>query len=313
MTTTRGFFLVTAALCSALTFVSCAERRLDTSPMDSQHFEKKFSVAAGGTLRLKTDIGNVRVTGGAGNEVSIVADMHGRERDINRFRMTADQQGNDVEVRGEADHIGGSWFSGFNNFDVEIVVTVPRQYNLDVKTSGGNVEVAAIQGTVEGATSGGDISVNDVQGQVNAGTSGGTVTAQKVNGDVRLSTSGGDVHAKSIVGNIVAKTSGGNVEVDGTDGEVDARTSGGNVYVRLNGKGKGIHAETSGGNIDFEVPKDLAADLDLSTSGGEVTCDFPITISGKIRSDEVRGTLNGGGQRVYGHTSGGNVTVRPLK
>ncbi len=313
MNTTRGFFLITAALCSALTFVSCAERRLDTSPTDSQHFEKKFSVAAGGTLRVKTDIGNVRVTGGSGTEVSVVADMHGRERDLNRFRMSADQQGNDVEVRGEAEHMGGSWFSGFNNFDVDIIITVPRQYNLDVKTSGGNVEVSTIAGNVEGETSGGDVAVTDVEGPVTVGTSGGTVTAEKVKGNARLVTSGGDVHAKAIAGDVIAKTSGGNVELDGAEGAVDARTSGGNVYVRLTGKGKDLHAETSGGNIDFDVPRDLAADLDLSTSGGEVTCDFPITISGKIRSDEVRGTLNGGGQRVYGHTSGGNVTVRPIK
>ncbi len=313
MTTTRGFLVITAALCSALTFVSCAERRLDASPTDTQHFEKKFSVAAGGTLRVKTDIGSVRVTGGGGNEVSIVADMHGRARDIDRFKMSADQQGNDVEVLGEASHIGGSWFSGFNDFDVDIVITVPHQYNLVLKTAGGNVEVSTVEGTIDGETSGGDISVSDVQGPVRAGTSGGTVSASKVNGDVHLATSGGDVHAKGVVGSIEAKTSGGNVEVDGTDGEVDARTSGGNVFVKVSGKGKGIHAETSGGNIDLEIPKDLAADLDLSTSGGEVTCDFPITISGKIRSDEIRGTVNGGGQPVYGHTSGGNVTVRPIR
>ena len=312
MTTTRGISLIVAALCVSLTFVSCAERRLDNSPMDTQHFDKKFTVNPGGTLRVKTDVGSVRVTGSSGNEVSIVADMHGSQRDLERFKMSADQKGNDVEVRGESSH-GGSWFSGFHDFDVDIVISVPKNYNLNLSTAGGNVEVRSVTGSVDGSTSGGDVSVQDVEGGVTLGTSGGTVSAEKVKGDIRMSTSGGDVRGREIIGSVVAKTSGGNVNLEATDGEVEARTSGGNVYIKLNGKGKGIHAETSGGNIDFEVPRDLAADLDLSTSGGEVTCDFPITISGKIQSDEIRGTVNGGGQKVYGHTSGGNVTVRPIK
>ncbi|MGA9119860.1 MAG: DUF4097 family beta strand repeat-containing protein [Bacteroidota bacterium] len=313
MTATRSLFTITVALTAALTFASCAERRLNSSPMDSQHFDKKFTVNAGGTLKVVTDVGTVRVRGGAGNEVSVVADMHGRERDLEKFHITADQQGNDVEVRGEFSGRGSSWFGGINNFDADFVVTVPKEYNVDIKTSGGNIEITAIKGTVRGGTSGGDVNVHDVEGPITTETSGGTVVAEKVAGDVRMSTSGGDVHAKAITGNINVKTSGGNVEVDGTDGEVEARTSGGNVSIRVAGKNKGIYAETSGGNVDFYVPKDIGAEVDLSTSGGEVTCDMPITVSGKIRSDEIRGTLNGGGARLYGHTSGGNVTVRENK
>jgi DUF4097 and DUF4098 domain-containing protein YvlB len=313
MTPTRGLFTITIALAAALTLASCAERRLNSSPMDSQHFDKKFSVSPGGTLKVSTDVGSVRVQGGSGNEVSVVADMHGRERDMQRFHITAEQQGNDVEVRGEFSGHSGSWFGGINNFDADFVITVPHEYSIDVKTSGGNIEITAVKGTVRGGTSGGDVKVADIEGATNAETSGGTVVAKNVNGDIRLSTSGGDVHATGIVGSIHAKTSGGNVEIDGTDGEVEARTSGGNVSVKVTGKSKGIYAETSGGNVNFFVPKDISADLDLSTSGGEVSCEMPITVSGKIRSDEIRGTLNGGGARLYGHTSGGNVTVREVK
>jgi DUF4097 and DUF4098 domain-containing protein YvlB len=100
------------------------------------------------------------------------------------------------------------------------------------------------------------------------------------------------------------------VKVSEVEGKVRAGTSGGNMYVKVKGANKGVFAETSGGDIEIVVSKTVAADIDASTSGGSVHFDFPVTISGQIDESRVRGKLNGGGNTIRAHTSGGDVRFR---
>ena len=80
----------------------------------------------------------------------------------------------------------------------------------------------------------------------------------------------------------------------------------------MKGSNKGIHAETSVGNIEIAIPRDAGATIDAETSGGDVVCDVPVTVSGRIRESEVKGVVNGGGPTIYAHTSGGDVRIRTL-
>lgn len=272
-------------------------------------FEKKFQVPPGGTFLLDTDVGSVKVTGTAGNEVVIIAEMDGRERDLEQFTIDAVQTAGGVEVKatGKKDF----WrFLSWRDFRVRFTVTVPSSYNLNIQTAGGEIEAGNITGTVRGETSGGDIRLERVEGKTDVETSGGDIVVQTVTGDLRAETSGGDVKVKAVVGNVDAETSGGNVSIDGVDGKVRAETSGGNVSVRVTGPNKGVHAETSGGNITVAIGKNVGATIDASTSGGNVECDLPVTVTGKIHESRVKGSVNGGGNMIYAHTSGGNVRIK---
>lgn len=272
-------------------------------------FDKKFSVSPGGTLTIGTDAGSVKVVGTSSNEVSILVDIRGREKDIERFEVTATQSGNNVEVKGKA-RKGGSWFWDSFELDVEYTISVPHEFALRMNTSGGDITVSELKGVVKGETSGGDIEVGNVQGEVELTTSGGNVRAEKCTGTVHMETSGGDIVITAITGDVDVSTSGGNVRIGEVDGKVRAETSGGNVVVKLKGTNKGIFAETSGGNIDIVIPKTIAANIDAGTSGGEVQCDLPVTLSGRIDESRVKGTLNGGGNTIHAHTSGGDVRIR---
>ena len=108
-------------------------------------------------------------------------------------------------------------------------------------------------------------------------------------------------------------TSGGDIVLSAIEGKVRAETSGGNITMKVNESNKGIFAETSGGNIDIALPKNIFATVDASTSGGEVTCDYPITMKGKLDESRIRGTINGGGNPIHAHTSGGNIWIRGVE
>jgi DUF4097 and DUF4098 domain-containing protein YvlB len=276
----------------------------------SKKFQQSFSVSPGGKLTVETDCGSLHIVGTSGNQVSVTADIRGRDKDVNRFEVTADQQGNDVRVKGKQSKSGSWFFNWSSDLDVEFTIEVPLKYSLHLNTSGGNVNVATVEGTVTGETSGGNVDMKGVKGELDFSTSGGNISADDCTGKVHMETSGGNITISSITGDVDVSTSGGNVKVSSVNGKVHAETSGGDVVVKVKGDNKGVYAETSGGSIRIDVPKNIAANIDAETSGGSVVCDLPVTMSGRIDEGRVKGTVNGGGATIFAHTSGGDVHIR---
>lgn len=274
-----------------------------------KRFEKKFSVAPGGTLRVATDVGSIRITGTGANEVSVVAELRGNDRDVGAFEVTAEQTNGGVEVRGKGKSKRG-WFWNSAELTVDYTIQVPREYSLDIQTAGGDVTVNSLKGSLRGGTSGGNIVLGSIEGKVMMETSGGDIRVEKVSGDLKMETSGGNVTIGDVKGMVDVSTSGGDIRLGEVQGRVRAETSGGNIHVKVTGANDGIFAETSGGNIEVMIAGTVGADIDAATSGGEVECDLPMTVKGKISESQVRGTINGGGKRIYAHTSGGNVRIK---
>jgi lia operon protein LiaG len=80
--------------------------------------------------------------------------------------------------------------------------------------------------------------------------------------------------------------------------------------VRAGKVNAGVHVETSGGNIEIAVPAGIGASIDAHTSGGDVVCDLPVTVSGRVSEGTIRGTVNGGGNKIIARTSGGDIRIR---
>jgi DUF4097 and DUF4098 domain-containing protein YvlB len=276
-----------------------------------KRFEKKFAVSPGGTLRIATDVGSIKITGTGSNEVSVVAQLRGRDRDVEAFDITAEETKGGVEVRGKGRTKRG-WFWNSVELTVDYTIQVPHEYSLDIHTSGGDVEVNSLKGEMRGGTSGGNIVLGAVEGKVTMETSGGDIRVEKAAGDMKLETSGGNITIGNVEGAVDVETSGGDIRLGEVRGRVHAETSGGNVRVKVTGANEGIHAETSGGNIEVMIGKNVGAELDAATSGGEVECEIPVTVKGKISESRIRGTVNGGGKMIYAHTSGGNVRIKAI-
>lgn len=310
-----------------------AEKRLD----------RTFSVAPGGRLTIESEGSDLRVEGTAGNQVVVHILVSGSERVMERMTLSADQTGNDVAV--VTKHGSGKWtdWLGGWNLDGKIEVQVPREYNIDIRTSGGDITVGQLRGSANGKTSGGDIRITDVHGPVEMGTSGGDMRVEQVEGETRLNTSGGDIdvvrlngnldaktsggyiHLDDVVGKVMARTSSGNVIARGVrgdselktsggdiravvDGKIAAHTSGGDVIAELVGANRGISVSSSGGDLTVRVPKDTTGELNAATSGGSVRTELPVTTT-EMGEHRLTGTINGGGNPIYARTSGGSIKV----
>lgn len=296
--------------------------------------EKSFSVKSGGWLELRADFGSVEVRSWPQNElkVQVIKWVEGRSR------RSAKELFEDYEIRYNqtdrgvsivAEMRGRGFFRNNDGLQVEFRISVPRQYNLDLNTSGGSIDVddlvgearvktsggsltlGRIEGPVDANTSGGSIDLRQAKGKVVARTSGGGITLGEVSGDVDVETSGGSIEVDGAAGNLRAHTSGGGVSLRGLQGNVDASTSGGSIEAEiLKQLDAPCELSTSGGGVRVYLARDIKVDVDAYTSGGDVESDLPITVQGKFGEGKLRGKLNGGGPLLTLRTSGGDIELR---
>lgn len=86
-------------------------------------------------------------------------------------------------------------------------VRVPRRFDVRIRSTGGDVSVAGLRGSVDGHTAGGSLELVGVNGQARLRTGGGEILVRDSDLDGRLNTGGGGVHFENVRGGITA-TSG---------------------------------------------------------------------------------------------------------
>lgn len=303
--------LVLFAVLFAATLIalSVKDRRISNEDShawgDARAIQKTFAVGSGGKLVIDADVGDITISGTEGEELSIQVLQKGSDEQVKKYHVTFDQNGNTVTVKGRHER---KYFHFFDNawFDVRFVVELPKSFNLDLQTSGGNLNIENVNGTIVGETSGGDVEVEKLEGDVRVTTSGGNVRLSNSRGELTFETSGGDVVGEDLEGKVHVETSGGNITIKRTDATLYGETSGGDIRVELRDN-KGVNLSTSGGNVVVNLPKGVAGDVDAETSGGDVSCDF--AFSGKLKDGSMHGQINGGGERIRLGTSGGDIII----
>jgi DUF4097 and DUF4098 domain-containing protein YvlB len=298
---------------------------------------KSFEAAPGGQLVVEVDRGSIEVkTSDAGAvNIEITRKASGSrskaEKTLKDHVVTTRQTDDKVEVRAkyEGEKITG-WFGRSPDLQVNFLITIPRKFDVDLKTAGGHIKVADLtgklkahtsggnltfknlEGPVSGHTSGGHITLAGCKGKVDLKTSGGNLTLSDIEGDVTANTSGGHISGDKLAGKSVVKTSGGNIGVAGIKGSIEANTSGGHVTAELlEQPASNCSFQTSGGNITIAFAEKIAVDIDARTDGGRVSTGFPVVtvVQGEQKKNELRGKINGGGPLVKAHTSGGNIRL----
>lgn len=304
--------LAAVLICTQAAIAQAADKTLDRS----------FKVESGGRLDVTADAADIVVSGGSNGTVVVKVALSGDQDILDDVELSAEQTGNDVNVKAKRKSRGRGRLEG------RITVQVPARYDVELRTAGGDLSIERIngktrgktaggdvlasqlQGNVEVQTSGGDVKVEGVQGDLTASTSGGDIVIDNVTGATRASSSGGDVAARRTNGATRLQSSGGDILAEVTNGKLDATTSGGDIRVQLTGSNQGISATTSGGLVELRLPRDVKATLDASTSGGSVKSDLEIAASQKSRQ-RLYGTINGGGETIYARSSGGDVRIAP--
>lgn len=272
--------------------------------------EKTFKISPGKNLYLKTDAGSINLRTWDKSEVYVK--ILGNDKAKDKMKFNFDNNDNEVKIIGKKKSSGFFGMFSFSGVNLRYEIMVPKSFNLKINTAGGNIKVADLDGENKLNTSGGNIDLSDINGNIRASTSGGNIRLNNTVGVVDVSTSGGNIDAQSFNGDFKGITSGGNINLKGSNSRIIAETSGGSVYGEYSGENKGIKLETSGGEVTLKVPKQISADVNLSTSGGSVSCDLTMSDIHKSSHSSLRGKVNGGGKEIRLESSGGNVSLEGL-
>ncbi|MCR4439262.1 MAG: DUF4097 domain-containing protein [candidate division KSB1 bacterium] len=323
----QRFVVAALLLCLALTVIPRASMGQKLSKQGRRwvaEIETTFAVQPGGQLRMHDISGDVGVRTWDKPEVYIlerrrmdVFTKEEAEEALKRAKVGYRHVGNTVEVDGS--EFLRRWME--SSFEVH----VPVRFDVEVRTSGGDLALSDLKGTIKLRTAGGDIAVRQTVGDAELSTSGGDITIDGNDGVLSASTAGGDIRALRITQRAKLTTSGGNIELGEIGGTVEASTAGGDIVVR-DCKGS-ARVKTSGGDItlvnvggeadattsggDIEVRGSTGA-VKASTSGGDVVLfDIGGPISAKTAGGDIRSQGVKGG--VQASTSGGDINLRGVQ
>jgi hypothetical protein len=148
--------------------------------------------------------------------------------------------------------------------------------------------------------------------KINLQSGDGDVSAKGLEGELDFTTGDGRLHLEDVDGSLHLHTSDGSARVSGRFDVLELRTSDGQVEVEAR-SGSQLRepwdVRSSDGSVTLRVPGDLAADVELHTSDGSITTNIPIVVEGSFSRHDLRGKMNGGGNRLSIRTSDGSVTL----
>ena len=244
-------------------------------PALAEEWSKTYTLTGRADLRVETSDANIRVTTGDQNTIEAKVITSRYKIGEGGIRVEERQNGNTVEIEVRYPH--QDFNMGWSSHKVDIIIQMPREGHVNLRTGDGKIEVAGLKGEMDMHTGDGSINLDAVDGKLHAST--------------------GDGH----------------IEANGRFDELDVKTGDGHVDVRAT-SGSSLAAnwrlETGDGSVSLEVPHDLAANVDLHTSDGHIDLDMPVSAEGKIRQNEIHGKLNGGGSLLTIRTGDGSIHLR---
>ena len=220
-------------------------------------------------LRVKVDVGSVRIVGGSQPVINYVIRNRAYSSSEDKARREFDSYKISAYVRGDTAWIVGDWQGGRpKRFSGEFVINVPRGMEwVKVETEGGSVSTTGIAGRADAESGGGSIHVDDIGGAINAETGAGGIIAKFIAStgertDSVLETSAGDITvflAADLAITIRASVelaNGHQIRSDFSD--IHVTTEGGEygpktvtAEGRLNGGGPVLKVRTTTGDITF--------------------------------------------------------------
>jgi hypothetical protein len=258
-------------------------------------WSQSYAVKGRPELRVATDDGSVRVETGTDPQIEAQVTTVGWTIGPGAVTITESQTGDRVVIEVRLPRHQNSFDWGHRS--VKVLVRIPHEADLDIRTGDGAVNVAPISG------------------KVTVSTGDGSITADGLHGDIRLHTGDGAIRATGLEGRLEADTGDGHMNVRGRFEGLNLRTGDGHIDADVEHGSKvteGWSLSSGDGGITMRIPEDLGADLDAHAGDGSIVLDAPVTVTGSVSASAVRGKLAGGGGPLRVHTGDGSIRLQRL-
>jgi hypothetical protein len=302
--TLKKFSKLAAALLLLLPLASAQQARVYR---EGGNWAQEISgtLAAAKNLRVKVDVGSVRVEGGSQPSISYAIHNRAYTSSENTARREFEAYKINTYVRGDTAWIVADWQGGRpHRFSGDFVINVPRDMEwVKVETDGGSVTTTGIAGRVDSTSGGGSIRLDNIGGAINGETGGGSIDVGTAGSDVTLRTGGGSIKVVSAKGKINAESGGGSlVVISGLQGAV-LETGGGSIQVeRCTGH---VKASTGGGSIELG---DIGGPADIETGGGSIRLS---SAKGPVHAETGGGSIDlNGVPSARAETGAGGIVAK---
>ena len=277
--------------------------------LHAEKFEKLIDIEPGKQLKVNmTSGGSITVEGWDKKQVKIELDLGHSDLNESDIDISHNSKGVSIEVRAEG--------HGRHYRSPDLLVFVPKKFDLDLQTMGGSIEITDVEGEIDGQTMGGSLKLAGLNGEIGLTTMGGSISVRDSKLDGELKTMGGSIEFDNVTGGIKANTMGGSVTMTNKKGtevkdisEVKISTMGGEIHVDDAPNGADVH--TMGGDITVKNAKKY---VKAKTMGGEVEI---MAIDGWVKATTMGGDIivvmtgdaSGPDHSVELSTMGGEITL----
>jgi len=330
------FVAILSVLLSAAIFSVYADNQ-EKSPF----MTRTFSASSIKTVEASTSGGNLTLTGDADSNATVEMYVSKDNWSTEKIKKAIDDNYTiDIKVENGKLYVSAKQKNTFFNWNqdglsISFKISVPKQVNSTLQTSGGSIHISNLSGSqnfktsggslaventsgsIIGATSGGSINVTGAKDNIDLKTSGGSIMAADCNGQINLMTSGGSLSLSNLSGTINASTSGGSISASDIKGTLKTGTSGGSI--RIDGISGNVEASTSGGNMDVKITS--VSDYVKLSNNGSINMNLPTSGKGYVinvkasklettGTVEFRGTMNNNSMDGVIGRGGSNVEIK---
>jgi hypothetical protein len=286
----------------------------NNGPEQTERYSRKAKIGRDGRFSLTNISGDIVVTAGTGDEVSIEAikRTRGDKSELARVQITVDERAGRVDVRTDHESNRGDRYGRGDRVSVDYTVSVPASAIVDLHSISGSVKVTGVHGSLRAETISGTITIADAPK---------LETAKTVSGDVLLTgiTSDGDLTASSVSGNVRAKgvkargldlgIISGDISVsDVTCERLGVKSVSGSVeYAGGIAKGGRYEINAHSGTVRLLLANPSGFELNANSFSGTIRSDFPVTLGPtSARNDRGR---PGPGRATHAVFGDGSATL----
>jgi hypothetical protein len=292
----------------------------------TERVSRKVRVGRDGRVTIANISGDIVVTAGGGDEVSIeaVKRTRGDRSELADLEVVVEERAGRVEIRAEHGRNRSDRGRRGDSASVDFTVTVPASVSVDLHSVSGSVRVTGVRGTVR---------AESVSGNVTTGDTPNLELAKSVSGDVSLTGAAaeGDLAAGSVSGNITARglkargldlnsVSGDVLLTDVTCDRLMIKSVSGDIeYTGAIVRNGRYEINTHSGDVRLTLSNPPGFDLNADSFSGSVRSDLPLTIGGSSSGDRssrgrremhnMRATFGDGSATLNIRTFSGDIVI----
>jgi DUF4097 and DUF4098 domain-containing protein YvlB len=295
------------------------------SQEQTERISRKVRIGRDGRVVVANISGDVVVTGGGGDEVSIeaVKRTRGDRSELAEVEVVIEERAGRLDIRAEHGRFRDRGRRG-DSASVDFTVTMPASASLEVRSVSGSVKVGGVRGSVRAESVSGDVTTTDTPN---------LELAKSVSGDVSLTGAAaeGDLSAGSVSGSITARglkargldlnsVSGDVLLTDVTCDRLTIKSVSGEIEytgsIVRNGR---YEINTHSGDVRLTLSNPPGFELNANSFSGSVRSDLPLTIGGDSGRDRsargrreqhnMRATFGDGSATLNIHTFSGEIVI----